>query len=115
MVELKSCPFCGGKAELHRPSMAVYTICSKCGISTPYIYPPEEVARCWNNRSAEDTLQGCIAKLGNLCEIKEKRILELEIALSRMMDEKEIACQEAVEARLECLRLEKKLKEGAEE
>ena len=54
--ELKSCPFCGGKAELHRPSIAVYAICSKCGISTSYIYPPEEAVRRWNNRSAEDAL-----------------------------------------------------------
>ena len=61
--ELKSCPFCGGKAELHRPSIAVYAICSKCGISTSYIYPPEEAVRRWNNRSAEDALQERIAKL----------------------------------------------------
>lgn len=63
MVELKSCPFCGGKAELHRPSVAVYAICSKCGISTSYIYPPEKAVCRWNNRSAEDALQERIAKL----------------------------------------------------
>lgn len=53
-----------------------------------------------------------IAKLKKQHEIDEKRIAELELALSRMMDEKEIACQEAVEARIKCLLLEKKLKEA---
>lgn len=75
MVELKSCPFCGGKAELHRPSIAVYAICSKCGISTSYIYPPEKAVRRWNNRSAEEALQERIAKLEK--ELEQMRTVAL--------------------------------------
>lgn len=75
MVELKNCPFCGGKAELHRPSIAVYAICSKCGISTSYIYPPEEAVRRWNNRSAEEALQERIAKLEK--ELEQMRTVAL--------------------------------------
>ncbi len=56
------CPFCGGEAELQMPA-ASFVICSKCGVSTPYIYPPEEAVCRWNNRFAEDALQERIAKL----------------------------------------------------
>lgn len=56
------CPFCGGEAELQMPA-ASFVICSKCGVSTPYIYPPEEAVCRWNNRFAEDAMQERIAKL----------------------------------------------------
>lgn len=75
------CPFCGGEAELQMPA-ASFVICSKCGVSTPYIYPPEEAVCRWNNRFAEDALQERIAKL----EAERDRLREALQGLMQAVD-----------------------------
>lgn len=111
--ELKSCPFCGGKAALHRPSIAVYAICSRCGISTSYIYPPEEAVRRWNNRSAEDALQERIAKLEKQHKVDEERLLMRDTIISRLQAKLDLALADpdGAKARAERDRLREALQE----
>lgn len=58
MVELKSCPFCGGKARLYANS-GVRVICTKCYASTRSLKDElefnsnavETVIEAWNRRA----------------------------------------------------------------
>lgn len=53
-MELKKCPFCGGKAEIsYRMGWggAIYTVyCSDCGAMIPYQDTRETAAAMWNHR-----------------------------------------------------------------
>lgn len=58
MAELKSCPFCGGKAreKVHtsgtlRKTKWFYTECSVCGVRTTVSTVKEEVDEAWNRRA----------------------------------------------------------------
>ena len=50
--ELKPCPFCGGKAEVHYRGERRYEVwCSKCPCSLNCDYDNEDLAvMCWNKR-----------------------------------------------------------------
>lgn len=58
MIELKSCPFCGGKARLIA-SNGVRVICSKCNASSKVLVDNlvletnavEQVIEAWNRRT----------------------------------------------------------------
>ncbi len=52
MIELKPCPFCGGKAEYICYDDEEYHIvrCKDCGAEIGWIDSKEEVFRKWNNR-----------------------------------------------------------------
>ena len=51
--KLKSCPFCGSKAEVHMLSEKRYEVwCSKCPCALNCEYPSESIAvMCWNKRA----------------------------------------------------------------
>ncbi len=60
---LKPCPFCGGRAKVHRmlnspvlslfrPSKISYCVqCRQCGISTEWINDKKTVVDLWNRRA----------------------------------------------------------------
>ena len=48
MMELKPCPFCGGKAILYTH---YFCICSECQASTRAYGTPEETVEAWNRRA----------------------------------------------------------------
>lgn len=58
MIELKSCPFCNGKAEYFDSNYNVLTNkytkftveCTNCKIRTPYVDTYNEAAELWNRR-----------------------------------------------------------------
>lgn len=52
-MKLKSCPFCGGEAEVMeglRKIPTYFVICSKCEIRTLEYLTPENAAKRWNRR-----------------------------------------------------------------
>lgn len=58
MSELKSCPFCGGKAEIYEveaendgEKFSGFVVgCETCGISTPASENEAEITALWNKR-----------------------------------------------------------------
>lgn len=69
-IELKRCPFCGGKADFvlghdYREKYGIkeeWVICNSCGNQTKLCYSPEEAANLWNRR--EGKICALIAKEG---------------------------------------------------
>ena len=54
MVELKPCPFCGGKADFEFKGFIVGRVqCTECLVSQCLLKPIGEAAKAWNRR-AED-------------------------------------------------------------
>lgn len=86
--ELKSCPFCGAKAELcdlsyltGKPSWCISCTSSKCfAPHTDTCSSKKEAVKHWNNRPAEDALQKQIAELEKMAEARKlaNRLLEQE-------------------------------------
>lgn len=90
-LKLKLCPLCGGKADFWGGTGAVLAGCSKCNIHTIYCYPPEDAARFWNSRPAEDAKTARIAELEQMAEahklanrLLEQERNELEVERNRM-------------------------------
>lgn len=62
MIELESCPCCGGKARLF-VSSGVRVLCTKCGLTTRILVDSErietsaveDVIKAWNRRGDNDT------------------------------------------------------------
>jgi Lar family restriction alleviation protein len=52
-IELKPCPFCGGKAELLYDSIGngCYAVCKKCYVLSDRKKDAKEVADAWNART----------------------------------------------------------------
>ena len=68
--ELKSCPFCGAKAEFSdlsyltgKPSWCISCTSSKCFAPHTDTCSKKEAVKRWNNRPAEEALQKQIAEL----------------------------------------------------
>lgn len=56
MMELKQCPFCGGKADMGEVIDGVYMVnCTKCFASSSTSKSKELVARHWNRRVTNGT------------------------------------------------------------
>ena len=53
LIKLKSCPFCGGDAEMMGITF-VYVKCLKCGVETMGYREEDEAAGEWNRRDGED-------------------------------------------------------------
>lgn len=61
MIELKSCPFCGGEARLF-VNDGVKVLCTKCGATTRILVDSErigtsaveDVIKAWNRRASND-------------------------------------------------------------
>ena len=64
MIELKPCPFCGGKAELNVDPEAIVDIegrrwaftvsCNRCCAVSGLAYLPEKAVEAWNRRASND-------------------------------------------------------------
>lgn len=53
-TELKPCPFCGGKADIHQAYDSSYCVqCNVCGATTLYNSKKFVVIRKWNRRTVE--------------------------------------------------------------
>lgn len=54
-AELKTCPFCGGEAEIIGAYNKFYqVVCQKCeGSIDRFFDTPEEAAKAWNRRAGE--------------------------------------------------------------
>ena len=59
-IKLKSCPFCGGKAEIHRTSGDEYYV--DCSLENGFCHAiprtwdystPEEAVEAWNRRAGD--------------------------------------------------------------
>ena len=50
MIELKPCPFCGGKASLRRALYGFFIICDCCLCETLLCATDDEVIEVWNKR-----------------------------------------------------------------
>lgn len=58
MIELKPCPFCGGKADIYEPDVDIEThlvYCTKCQAETQLFAKREEAIEAWNRRADEQT------------------------------------------------------------
>lgn len=86
--QLKACPFCGGKAEMHYPfhlmgkpgSSAKYHAgvrCTKCRCTSYSTTPPDEAIALWNSRAAlaSDTAG---APQEPVCWITKEQLEQLE-------------------------------------
>lgn len=57
MTELKGCPFCGRKPELHVEKIAnerLYWVTCKCGVEWKAYHTKEHTIRKWNRRVEYD-------------------------------------------------------------
>ena len=71
MIELKPCPFCGGKGEYQEDGSYAWAECLTCGATgKTFLFLPapndggrKAVIKNWNTRPVEDALQARIAEL----------------------------------------------------
>lgn len=54
MSKIKSCPFCGNKANIYQDMSGAYLVqCDSCGVSTLHCYcTKEDAINVWNKRSS---------------------------------------------------------------
>lgn len=64
-IELKPCPFCGGKAFLDSDFSGVYC---NCGAELAFLESDKEAAEKWNSRPIEDALEEENARLREALE-----------------------------------------------
>lgn len=64
-IELKPCPFCGGKAFLDSEFSGVYC---NCGAELTFLESDKEAAEKWNRRPIEDALEEENARLREALE-----------------------------------------------
>lgn len=51
---LKTCPFCGGKADYYYDDYGIHAFCTKCDSRTGDFETKDEVLNAWNSRPIED-------------------------------------------------------------
>ena len=57
-MELKPCPFCGGRAELTAiPSVSIHYRCKRCTASGPYHTAHKDHVEQWNTRATDPLLK----------------------------------------------------------
>ena len=56
MAELKSCPFCGGKAELLGLTR-LWVRCTQCSAETNWYVFMDEAEEAWNRRVGDDLME----------------------------------------------------------
>ena len=70
--EVKSCPFCGGTANIAKGKIEFWAYCPHCGAQTELYETEKEVAKAWNTRQIESAQAAEIARLrGNIEAIKK--------------------------------------------
>lgn len=76
-IELKPCPFCGGKAGLYHTYDGRSCVqCDECGISTLRKMDARLAIQMWNKRDGEKTAEEQIAEL-NAENVKLRQLLEM--------------------------------------
>lgn len=82
--ELKSCPFCGAKAEFSdlsyltgKPSWCISCTSSKCFAPHTDTCSKKEAVERWNNRPIEEALQKRITELEAECDRLRKALEEI--------------------------------------
>ena len=66
MAELEPCPFCNGTHSINVINFFTgdsYRKCDICGAEAPEAKTPEEAAKVWNTRPAEDALKAEVERL----------------------------------------------------
>lgn len=62
--KLKSCPFCGGTAEIIEEGAGFNIKCADCYVEmTPFATDKRDAIKMWNDRPIEDKVQKKIEKL----------------------------------------------------
>lgn len=82
-IELKPCPFCGGKAVMLGEEDGMYqVVCPNCDGTIDYFYDEKELAaEKWNARTIEDDLNEQIGRFKKYTEALESEIKELREAM----------------------------------
>lgn len=96
-MELKPCPFCGGKAKLRsdeRDSIVFWALCVACLVATSFYLTKEYAAEAWNTRAdgeAELKLKAIIEWLGEegVTEIIEEKFSDIS-ALNSFIKHKKL-------------------------
>ena len=69
-MELKPCPFCGGKAELTAiPSVSIHYLCKRCKASGPYHTAHKDHVEQWNTRATDPLLKEMAEALQQMADI----------------------------------------------
>lgn len=55
MIELKPCPFCGGKARIFEMRTMSWVKCANCGCETALLDTIKEAVATWNRRVNDAT------------------------------------------------------------
>lgn len=103
--ELKSCPFCGGKAILREQQGISEVWCEKCGVSSG-LRPYDNAIKRWNTRPIEYGLEvenECLRK--TLCEIRKAlyEIMELRNLNNNLKYTNTPSCAEDIFANFYCI------------
>jgi hypothetical protein len=114
MIELKGCPFCGGKGSLGlfrahdkkqwRINCVDYAL--KCGAKTSWFDTIDEAVTAWNNRDnrdnrapdpyQQDIIKAAVKAIEDVVEDEVPRVISLEGYCFHEVDEQE-ACHYCVE------------------
>lgn len=81
--KLKSCPFCGGRAELfgNEDSKGFYVKCLHCE-AVDVFHSLEEAIAAWNKRPFEDMVRSVMKKLSK--DVRRETIEEVRAMLQRL-------------------------------
>ena len=63
-MELRECPLCGNKADIHYLEYSLgrkwRAICPECGVSTLHLYERDDVVALWNTRHVSPEVKALV-------------------------------------------------------
>lgn len=87
-LELKPCPFCGGKADYDYDDYGIHAFCTKCDSRTGDFETINEALNSWNFRPIEDIhnneitcLREALVEIKNTVEFAQDTVYPLHITL----------------------------------